>query len=93
MTRILVQGLIAGALLLLASGCQSNCDVYCDRYQECVDSNLDVGRCVSACSEYGKESDARADRVEGCAACIDRQDVCSEVTNRCFDDCFGVPTR
>ncbi len=93
MIRILMQGLMVGALALTLSGCKSNCDAYCERNQECWSEGLDVGACSNACSAYAEESESRADRVEGCAACLDRQDTCSGVLNNCVDDCFGIPTR
>ena len=92
MIRILMQTVIVAALALTVSGCKSNCDAYCERTQECWQEGLNVDRCVDACSEYGQQSDSRADRVEGCAGCLDRQDTCSGVLNNCIDDCFGIPT-
>jgi hypothetical protein len=90
MLRRVLGTLAAVALAVSVGGCRNHCVEYCEKLRECVDANLNVDRCVRACSDYRDESAARADRVEDCAVCIERNPMCSE-TGACFSQCFGVP--
>lgn len=83
-TLMAVLGLSMGMV-----GCSTNCDISCERYQECVDSDFDVERCADTCSTRSEDADFEAQAKE-CAQCVADQDTCSETTERCWDDCLGV---
>jgi hypothetical protein len=76
-------------LSMMMVGCSSNCDISCEKYQECVASDFDVEQCTDTCSARSEEADFEA-QAEECAECIKDQDTCSETTNQCWDDCLGV---
>lgn len=83
---------LAAAALGLTAGCESDCAIYCNRYQECVEDGLDVAECTRECNNWAASDPDRADRAANCAACVQGRS-CGSAFENCTDDCFGVPTR
>ncbi len=80
-------------LAMVLGGCKSDCAVACEKKQECWRSDTDVEACTERCEERSAdEEDGRqfSERAEECADCVSRDLVCSEVLDRCTDECIGV---
>lgn len=89
MKRIVLSAAIGVALLL--SGCSSPCATYCSAWDQCINNDVDVGRCEERCQSWADESERNTARVEECGQCIGDTNTCSETTDRCFDDCLFIP--
>jgi hypothetical protein len=89
--------LVSVALVLIAApacgGLGSHCADYCDRFHECVDSTIDIGKCEDACHDWADGKSDRESKVDKCSECVSQNDVCSDVNRRCFADCVGIPVR
>ena len=78
-------------LLLSCSAVEDalNCRQVCEKYQECFDSDYDVGECVDACTDEAAEDDDYSRRVDVCESCIDGLS-CGEATFDCATNCVGI---
>jgi hypothetical protein len=77
-------------LALVLSGCKSDCTVACERKQECWRANTDVEECTTTCEQKSEDDQNFANQAEECAECVSKDLVCSELLNRCGDDCLSV---
>ncbi|WNG37565.1 hypothetical protein F0U61_30655 [Archangium violaceum] len=83
-------GVLVAALALVGlTGCSSDCSIYCDRYYECIDADINEDRCVERCEDASDASREHQDRVAECSECVNTR-VCSETYEDCVDECFGV---
>jgi hypothetical protein len=86
---------LALALGLFASaGCDEvdaafDCHQVCERYQDCFDSNYDVGACRERCRMRSEQDSSTRAAADACEACIDDMS-CSAATFSCTDDCISV---
>lgn len=83
---LLVTAFIA---LAASSGCKSDCGIVCEKRQECLVDDLDVGECVDDCQDASDDDNDHAEQAAECAECLDPRS-CSETFNSCIDDCFTV---
>ncbi len=87
--RRVTWGAVLGLAMVL-SGCKSDCDISCEKYQECVSSSFDVERCTDTCAARSEDSGDFDAQARECSQCVSDQETCSETVNRCWDDCLGV---
>ena len=92
MRRILALVLLTAPALLVTTGCESDCAIYCDRYQECIEDGLDVPECTRECNNWATSDPDNADRAANCASCVQGR-TCGSTIENCTDDCIGIPTR
>jgi hypothetical protein len=71
------------------SGCKSECRAYCERYQQCVEDDIDVSGCTNTCQEASDDSSDHQAKVRECADCVGSR-TCAASYDDCIDDCFGV---
>lgn len=83
-------GVLVAALALVGlTGCSSDCGIYCNRYYECIDADINVDRCVNRCEDASDADRDHEDLVAQCAECVNSR-MCSETLQDCVDDCFFV---
>jgi len=75
--------------LLGTSGCKSECGAYCERYQQCVEDDIDVSSCTNTCQEASDDDNDHQAKVRECADCVGSRS-CAQSFDDCVDDCFGV---
>jgi len=83
--------LLTAVLLSFAVGCDGpsyDCHVICERYQDCVDGNYDVGNCVDRCTDDAERDEDYAQRADDCQECLDEK-ACGESV-ACVDECIGI---
>jgi hypothetical protein len=84
---------IAGAALLLSglSGCvgTSDCRSYCQRYQQCIEDDIEVNACVDRCEDASDADQEHEEKVRECSTCVETR-TCAESFDECVDDCLGV---
>ncbi|KFE63754.1 hypothetical protein [Hyalangium minutum] len=83
------------AVLLMAfglvglSGCKSECRAYCERYQQCVEDDINVSTCTNTCQDASDSNRDHEAKVRECANCVGSRS-CAATFDDCIDDCFGV---
>ncbi|MDY7226345.1 lipoprotein [Hyalangium rubrum] len=84
-------GLLFAALILLGlTGCStSECRVYCNRYQQCIEDDIEVDACTDRCEAASEADRDHESKVEECASCVDTR-TCAASFDDCVDDCLGV---
>jgi hypothetical protein len=84
---------IAGAALLLLglSGCvgTSDCRSYCQRYQQCIEDDIEVNACTDRCEQASDADQEHEAKVRECSTCVEAR-TCAQSFDECVDDCFGV---
>jgi len=83
---------IVGAALLLfgLSGCTTNdCVSYCQRYQQCIEDDIEVSQCADRCEDASDADQQHDSKVRECADCV-KSRTCAQSFDECVDDCFGV---
>lgn len=65
-----------------------DCDIICDKYQECFDSNYDTDGCYDRCTARADDMSSR-DQEDMCEDCIDGMS-CGESVFNCTADCAGI---
>ncbi len=78
-------------LSMVLAGCRSDCRISCEKYKECLASDLDEDKCTDTCSTKSDDDSNFQTRAEDCAQCVEDK-TCSEATQRCFDECLAVVT-
>lgn len=83
--------LFLSSLGFLSTACDEadqaiDCNQICNRYQECFDSDYDVGACVDRC-EPMLESDPHG--ADDCENCIDDRS-CAGATFNCASECGQI---
>ncbi len=81
------------ALMPLVGGCSAasrvlNCSTICDRYEQCIDSELDTGQCVKTCERKGAEDQSFAQKAEACKQCLAGRSCVG--ASACVLDCVPV---
>lgn len=89
MKRTLSVLLLLAASLFGLAGCKSDCGAYCERYQECVEDDMNVSACTNTCQEESDRSRDHEAKVKECADCVGSR-TCAQTFDDCIDDCFGV---
>jgi hypothetical protein len=69
-----------------------DCGAFCDKYKTCLDDSVSVIECTDTCEDWADQSDANADRVDSCHACINDH-ACLQATASCVDECAFIPVR
>ncbi len=68
-----------------------DCLEICDRYQECVDSSVDLTACADACEDLAEVEQETRIELDRCEDCLDDRS-CQEIEDAaCFDNCPIVP--
>ena len=88
---LLVSG---GGLAVILGGCGAadqafDCQAVCSKYQECLSSNYDVGKCRSNCRDKAAADPNYSHRADVCHACISDQS-CKDATIKCGTECLGI---
>jgi len=82
--------LCAAALLLGLSGCStSDCRSYCQRYQQCIEDDIQVEACADRCEAASTADQEHEEKIRECSACVETR-TCAKSFDECVDDCFGV---
>ena len=68
-----------------------NCAEICDKYDECIDDDLDNEECIDSCTDKAASSEAEEDRADACQECIDGESCTASVFN-CSAECAGFVT-
>jgi hypothetical protein len=90
--------LFVAALLLVTVGpacnsLSSHCSNFCERWRDCVDSNVNADTCEDACHDWADGKSDRETKVDKCDECLSQNDACSDTNRRCASDCLGIPVR
>ncbi|RKH10988.1 hypothetical protein D7Y13_29135 [Corallococcus praedator] len=85
---------LTSCLAVLLVGCSNDVDAVCEMRKQCIDADLDTGKCADKVSaweeERESEQESRQERTTECARCVaDR--TCAEVAANCIGDCIGIP--
>ena len=92
--QYLVGAALVVALGLTLGGCfldtVADCANLCDRYQECFDSEVDVGDCTARCQS--RVDDGDGDLADRCDSCLDDHPgssttACLEAAAACYSPC------
>ncbi len=67
----------------------TTCAQVCDRYQECIDSDLDVENCTANCADRASEGENFAEQINSCNDCLQNRRCPSSVFN-CTTECIGL---
>jgi hypothetical protein len=81
-------GLAAGA------GCDAvdaafDCQSVCSKYQECFDSDYDVGKCRDSCRDRAANDPNVKGAADTCESCIDGMS-CAGATFNCSASCSNI---
>jgi len=66
----------------------TDCEIICDKYQECFDSSYDTDACYDNCVDRADDMPNR-DQEDSCEDCIDDMS-CGEAVFSCADNCVGI---
>lgn len=88
-----ILGLLLAAALPLLAACQTDCDVVCEKQNQCLSlgGEAEVTACVEQCSR-DVEEDEGAEEMELCATCFEATE-CAELypadgsLGACVEDC------
>lgn len=95
-------GLLLSALCLPFAACGdegpldeidqvTDCLNICERYQDCVDSDVDLTACTDACEDLAEIDEETQLELDRCDDCLDDRS-CQEIDDAaCFDNCPVVP--
>jgi hypothetical protein len=89
MKRMFPAVLLVALNLFGLTGCKSECRAYCERYQQCVEDDINVEGCTDTCQEASDDDRDHEARVQECAECVETRS-CAASFDDCIDDCFGV---
>lgn len=64
-----------------------DCAAFCNAYEDCVDSDTDIGECTRECQDIADESDEAADQADECENCLDGDQTCASQIFGCTADC------
>ncbi|HYO57038.1 hypothetical protein [Archangium sp.] len=90
MKNRVVTWVAALGLSMVLSGCKGECAIACEKKQECWRADTDVKACTETCEENSKGNKNFANQADECAECVLKDLVCSELLQRCADDCISV---
>jgi hypothetical protein len=83
-------GVLLAALMVLGlTGCKSECQGYCERYQVCIEDDIDLNQCTDRCQAASDQNDDHRSKVRECADCVESR-TCAQSFDECVDDCIGV---
>jgi hypothetical protein len=68
-----------------------DCASICDKYNDCVSSDIDQDECRDSCEEWADENQENADRLDDCQSCVDDRS-CVESGFQCIAQCAFIPT-
>ncbi|HEX8697602.1 MAG TPA: hypothetical protein VF815_02080 [Myxococcaceae bacterium] len=88
--RATLPAMVFAALFALGlSGCStSDCRSYCQRYQQCIEDDIEVRVCTDRCEQASEDPEHDA-KVRECSNCVESR-TCAASFDECVDDCFGV---
>jgi len=85
---------LTAALWATTPGCGAvdriyDCNQICNKYEECVNANYDVGACKTRCEDSAASNEAYEDKADDCQACIDDRS-CAGAVFGCGAECVGI---
>jgi len=91
MKTLLIASVFASFVSLGALGCDEadeviDCAKICEKYDECIDEDTDVGACIDECEDTADQSEDAADQADACESCIDDRS-CTGATFNCAVEC------
>jgi hypothetical protein len=66
----------------------SDCEVICDTFADCVDSEYDTEGCYDRCTQRADSMESR-DQEDTCESCLDDLS-CTEAAFECTPECAGI---
>lgn len=66
-----------------------DCAQICEKYEECVDDELDNTDCIDSCEDQGDNDADFADMASDCEDCLD-DTSCTEAAAKCTTTCAEV---
>jgi hypothetical protein len=63
-----------------------NCRDVCQKRQECIAGDVDVGRCAARCEDRSDQDPSYAQRISRCEACIEDRSCVEALT--CWNECL-----
>lgn len=66
-----------------------DCQSVCSRYQDCFNSDYDVGACRDRCRDKAAADKEFERKADACETCIDDRS-CSSATFSCATECVGI---
>ena len=63
-----------------------DCAKICNKYDDCIDEDTDIGACIDKCEDTADRSDDAADQADACESCIDDRS-CTGATFNCALQC------
>jgi len=85
--RALLLATLALSTLAFA-GCKSDCQIVCERTNECISTNVNIETCTNDCIEANSNDADRTRRTANCAECVVER-ACSEIGG-CTTECLGM---
>ena len=88
MKTLLIASSFASLLTLGILGCDDadqivDCAQICDKYNDCIDNDIDRTQCIDQCEDKAEEHD---DAADDCENCLDGT-TCVEATFQCGLQC------